>query len=356
MNKSGSSFFRWINTQSIFLLLLASVLFGLWLHLEQALEEGGYPIFSVAFLWVLTQVFGLWLGNLIIYRLIQRYYSWESAFNLRFFFQLLLVVLYSLIYINATYLLFKNYYTEFPPSQNQFILLNIYGMLFLIPVLSIQFGLLFLQKWKRAIVEQEKLKQEQARSELITLRSHLSPHFLFNNLNILSSLIEVENHAAQEYLDRFAEVYRYVLKNRDVELIALREEMQFLDSYNYLLHQRFSNGLQIDIQVEDHYREYFVPPLALQMLLENALKHNKLSEEQALEVKVFASEGPVLIIQNNLQPRAVPEHEKTGMGLENIRRRYLLSTHQNIDITQSESIFRVTLPLIKRNRNGHTNH
>lgn len=341
-NRAGQK----INFQAILLTLLAGLILVLWFYLEQALEEGGYPPYFVAVFWVLVLVFCLWLGNLLIYRLIRHWYSWESAFNLRFFLQLSLTFLYSLLCINVTYLVFKNYYTELPPSQNQFILLNIYGLLFLMPVLSIQFGFLFLRKWKKAIVEQEKLKQEQVRSELITLRSHLSPHFLFNNLNILSSLIQIENHAAQEYLDRFAEVYRYVLKNRDVELITLKEELIFLESYIFLLHQRFSNGLKIDIQVAARYHNYHIPPLALQMILENALKHNKLSEKQPLEVKVSSTDAPALIIHNNLQIRQLPEQEKTGLGLENIRRRYWLIARKDIDVAQTKTDFSVTLPLV----------
>lgn len=335
-----------ISFQVLLLTLLAGLILVFWFYLEQALEEGGYPPYFVAVFWVLVLIFCLWLGNLLIYRLIRYWYSWETAFNLRFFLQLSLSFLYSLLCINVTYLVFKNYYTELPPSQNQFILLNIYGLLFLMPVLSIQFGFLFLRKWKKAIVEQEKLKQEQVRSELITLRSHLSPHFLFNNLNILSSLIRIENHAAQDYLDRFAEVYRYVLKNRDVELIALKEELQFLESYIFLLQQRFSDSLMIEIQVEDRFQNYQLPPLALQMILENALKHNKLSEESPLEISIFTSDTPALHIQNNLQLRAIPAQEKTGFGLENIRRRYWLTARKDIEVSETTENFSVTLPLI----------
>ena len=213
--------------QELLLLLLLGATLILAFYLEQVQQEGGYPIYIVAILWINALLFLLWLGNLILYRLIRRYYSWKTSTNWRFYLQLASSLLYSLFCINLSYWLFKSYYTELPPSANQMILLNIYGTLFLIPVLSIQFGFLFLRKWKKAILEQEKLKQAQIDSELISLRSHLSPHFLFNNLNVLSSLIEVENHAAQEYLDRFAEVYRYVIKNRDIELVTLKEELMF---------------------------------------------------------------------------------------------------------------------------------
>lgn len=317
-------------------------------YLEQVRQEGGYPIFIVAILWIISLLFLLWLGNLLLYRIIRYFYSWESSFNRRFYLQLVLSLIYSLLCINYSYLIFKNYYTELPPSQNQFILLNIYGTLFLVPVLSIQFGFLFLRKWKKAILEQENLKQAQVNSELISLRSHLSPHFLFNNLNVLSSLIKVENHAAQEYLDRFAEVYRYVIKNRDTELITLKEELAFLKSYSYLLQQRFSDELQIDIQVDQSLGNHFLPPLALQMLLENALKHNKLSELSPLKINVCTSDKADVSVQNNLQIRTVPKQEKTGFGLENIRRRYWLIARKEIDVSETNAHFTVTLPLIKK--------
>jgi len=338
--------FRKINLQVLLLIVLGGSIALLWFWLEQAREEGGYPIYQVAVLWVLVLIFCLWLGNWLIYRFIRRNFSWDTAFNLRFFLQLSLTLLYSLGCINGTYLLFKNTFTELPPDQDQLILLNIYGTLFLIPVLSIQFGLLFLQKWKKASIEQERLQKEQVHSELLVLRSHISPHFLFNNLNILSSLIEPNNHDAQDYLDRFAEVYRYVLKNRDVELITLREELDFLESYSFLLHQRFSSGLKIAVDIPDAYQTHCLPPLSLQMILENALKHNKLSEKAPLSISIRVNERPALVIQNNLQIRTIPSHEQTGFGLENIRRRYWLIARETIDVEKTEEAFTVTLPLI----------
>ncbi len=340
-------FFTRLSLQTALLIILGATIFLYWYWLQQGAKDEGYPIYRVAVLWVLVLSFCLWLGNLFIYRFIQRAYSWESSFSSRFFLQLVLTLFFSLGCINLTYVLFKNAFTQLPPDQNQLILLNIYGTLFLVPVLSVQFGLLFLRKWKMAIIEQEKLKKEQVQSELFALRSHLSPHFLFNNLNILSALIEVENQPAQDYLDRFAQVYRYVLKNREIELISLSEELRFLESYNFLLQQRFSKALQIDIQVAPSYKEYLLPPLSLQMLIENALKHNKLSEKKPLQIKITTEDQDRLSVENNLQTKTLPPQEKTGFGLENIRRRYWLIARQEIDWTCTTAAFRVGLPLIK---------
>ncbi|NET35639.1 MAG: histidine kinase [Cyanothece sp. SIO1E1] len=347
MTENLRLFFTRLSLQTALLIILGATIFLYWYWLQQGAKDEGYPIYRVAVLWVLVLSFCLWLGNLLIYRFIQRAYSWESSFSSRFFLQLVLTLFFSLGCINLTYILFKNAFTQLPPDQNQLILLNIYGTLFLVPVLSVQFGLLFLRKWKMAIIEQEKLKKEQVQSELFALRSHLSPHFLFNNLNILSALIEVENQPAQDYLDRFAQVYRYVLKNREIELISLSEELRFLESYNFLLQQRFSKALQIDIQVAPSYQDYLLPPLSLQMLIENALKHNKLSEKKPLQIKITTEDQNTLSVINNLQTKTLPPQEKTGFGLENIRRRYWLIARQEIDWSCTAAAFKVGLPLIK---------
>ena len=346
MIKRIYAFSRFIDLQSISLAVLALSIGIIWYHLESVKQEGDYPIYLVAVLWVLILIFVLWLGNLVISRLIALRFSWESAFNIRFLLQLLATLLYSLICINLSYIFFKNHFTELPPTRDQLVLLNIYGTLFLLPVASLQFGLLFLYKWKRAVMKQEQIRREQVQSELITLRSHLSPHFLFNTLNILSSLIHPDNHEASDYLDHFAEVYRYVLKNGEVELIALKEELQFLEAYTHLLTRRFTDSLHIETEVESDLTNYRIPPLALQMILENALKHNQLSPTNPLKVKIVSTDLPAIIVQNNLVPRKVPAHEKTGLGLENISRRYQLSAHQDIKILKTENSFQVTLPLI----------
>lgn len=359
LNNYSQRFFSRIQLQNVVLILLAITIVANWIWLEQLKEEGGYPNILLSVLWVLVLIFCLWLGNLLIYRLLRRLFSWESSFNIRFFLQLFLSVVYSLICINLSYLLIKNYYTELPPDQDQMILLNIYGTLFIIPVLSIQFGLVFLHKWKKATLAQEELKKEQIQSELTALKSHLSPHFLFNNLNILSSLIQLDKQIAQDYLDEFAEVYRYVLKNRKVELVPLQDELQFLDSYSFLLRQRFPDGLKIHVDVPMSFLDSTIPPLSLQILIENALKHNKLSEINPLEVNIFieTSPHPKLVIENNLQIRNVLPQEKTGFGLENVKRRYWLIAQREIEIKCSDDFFKVALPLLHNyKKHGHSDH
>ncbi len=350
-------FWALYKVQLVLLVLIGIIAVLLWFWLETMKEEGQYPVYLVALLWILVLIASLWTGNLLIYDLIQRKYSWESAFNRRFYLQLFWTLLYTLGCINFTYILFKNHYTALPPDQNQMILLNIYGLLFILPVLSIQFGLLFLRKWKQSIVEKEHIKKEQVQSELLTLKSHLSPHFLFNNLNILSSLIDAENEEAQDYLDRFTMVYRYVLRNRENELISLAEELKFIQSYEFLLRRRFPSSLLVETRIPSRYHHWMLPPLSMQMVLENALKHNKLSESNPLSIKISATNTDEIVIQNTLQTRAVPSYEKTGFGLENIRRRYWLIAKKDIGISKGDDLFTVRLPLIeKASTHEHIDH
>lgn len=339
-------FWNQFNIQWVLLAVFLVILIVLFLYLEQANDEGRYPIAQVAILWLLLLIFFLWLGNLIIFKTLRKRYLTRFLKDYRFVVQLTLTLLFSLFYINFSYFFFKARYTSLPPNNDQLLLLNIYGILFLIPVLSIQFGILFLQKWKRVNLEGERLKKEQVQSELITLKSHLSPHFLFNNLNILSSLIEGENHIAQEFLDRFSDVYRYVLKNKDAELITLMEELEFMEGYVFLLKQRFSNELKVEIEVPEACLQLLIPPLALQMLFENALKHNKMSEDNPLIVKISTNGHSSVFVKNNLDLRRVLESNKNGLGLDNIRRRYKLIANKDIVVKKDSKKFIVTLPLI----------
>lgn len=347
MNKLKHFFSSKISVQSVLLTLLACLIIIIGIRVEQSQDQGSYPIYQVAFLWILLLIFCLWIGNIILFKAVQYKLLKRLSFEKRFGLQLILTLLFSILYINVTYWIFKNRYTTLPPNEDQIILLNIYGILFFIPVLSVQFGVLFLQKWKKANLKQEHMKKEQIRSELITLKSHLSPHFMFNNLNILSSLIHTKNAKAQTFLDRFAEVYRYVLKNREAELVILNEELDFITSYIFLLAQRFQDELKIDLNISQKYRPYLIPPLALQMLIENALKHNIMTEDQPLFIKIFTGDSPVITVENSIALRHVPDYEKTGMGLDNIKRRYELISNQDITITKSKTSFLVVLPLIQ---------
>lgn len=253
-------------------------------------------------------------------------------------------IMYSLLCINLSYWLFKFLFLGVIPEGNQLIVLNVYGLFFILPVISAHVVIYTMMQWRKSMVYSESLKQEQVKSHLESLKSHLDPHFLFNNLNILSSLIDLDQERAQEFLGSFSEVYRYVLRQRGEELVPLHQELEFLDAYLYMLRQRFPTQIHLELMLNPEDKHRFLPPLALQMLIENAIKHNKATDSSPLNIDI-RSEGGRLIIRNNLQLKSA-SGPGANFGLSNLHKRYEYLANENIEVEQTEHFFQVTLPLI----------
>jgi sensor histidine kinase YesM len=196
---------------------------------------------------------------------------------------------------------------------------------------------------KKEVVEQ-KLIAKSANAQFESLKNQLDPHFLFNSLNVLSSLIDENPKQAQKFTASMSKIYRYVLEQKDKELVTVEDELEFAKTYCELLKTRFEDsvGFVFDVKKED-YRK-FVVPLSLQLLLENCIKHNFATSSKPLLIKIF-SENDTLCIENNLQVREQIK-ESSGIGLPNIVQRYSLLTKKNVFIEKSEDYFKVKLPVI----------
>jgi len=193
-----------------------------------------------------------------------------------------------------------------------------------------------------SIIENERLKQQNLQTELAALKNQIDPHFLFNSLNSLTCLIR-DNEKATQFVKKLSFMYRYILQSGDRDLVSLKEELKFLESYSYLIKTRYRDRFTIDIEIDKKYHEKEIPPLALQLLVENAVKHNEISETNPLTVKIFYKDG-FIYVENILQPRTVMA-EGTGNGLVNLDKRYFLIAKQNITITKNDNKFSVKLPL-----------
>lgn len=203
----------------------------------------------------------------------------------------------------------------------------------------------FFQSWKSHVQKTEALARENVQSQLDALKNQLDPHFLFNSLNTLASLIDDENSPAQNYLDKLSDVYRYVLVSREKNTVTLEEEMQFLDAYIYLNKIRFRENLQVETQLSTDKNQLHVAPLSIQMLIENAIKHNVVSKEKPLKIRIVQEDG-FLTVENNLQEKKTFE-KSTKVGLQNIINRYRLLTEQQVEILRNEWTFKVKLPLLE---------
>ena len=195
---------------------------------------------------------------------------------------------------------------------------------------------------KHDLIEKETLKRHGLESELMALRNQVNPHFLFNSLNSLSSLVR-GNEDATKFIDELSLMYRYILQSGEEDLVSLEEELKFLNNYMYLIKTRYRNRIKIDIDIGTQWFKHTIPVLSLQLLVENAVKHNEISKENPLLVKVYVEDNHIAI-ENEVRPRKTLV-KITGQGLNNIDKRYLLLKNNSIVIDQSENKFKVKLPL-----------
>ena len=214
-------------------------------------------------------------------------------------------------------------------------------------MMAIYESVYFFQDWRQNVEKTESLARAGMQSQLEALKNQLDPHFLFNSLNTLAALIDEENEPAQKYLEQLSDVYRYVLMSKDRDTVPLREELDFLEAYVYLNKTRFRENLVVENTIPANYLGYHVAPLSLQMLVENALKHNVVSREKPLRIRLLHTEGDYLVIENNVQAKTVLKKASTKVGLENIINRYGLLTARKIEIIRDELLFTVKLPLLE---------
>ncbi len=210
----------------------------------------------------------------------------------------------------------------------------------------------FFEKWKSEVTETNKLailshqlKETSLQAELQVLKLQLDPHFLFNNFSILTQLIETDRVAAQEFVSNLSKVYRYILTTGKKDSTTLDAELKFLQTYFYLIKIRHGEAIQLTIEVSDAARRKGIPPVTLQLLLENAIKHNTSTISKPLQVSIESVGADTIIVKNNLQ-RINIEYKSTGIGLKNIRERYQLLGGVAPQILETQHFFEIRLPLL----------
>ncbi|OFX89209.1 MAG: hypothetical protein A2W99_01550 [Bacteroidetes bacterium GWF2_33_16] len=219
------------------------------------------------------------------------------------------------------------------------------GMVLWAILVSVNEGVYFFNQWRDELVLSQILQKEKVESQLEALRNQANPHFLFNSLNVLSSLVHSDPDKAEEFINQFASVYRYVLNIQDKNVVTLREELEFLKSYLFLQKIRFVEGLNYKIDIEENLKDSYIVPFSLQMLVENAIKHNSIEKEKPLNIHVFIKEYKVFV-KNNIQLRE-DEVNSNGVGLSNLRQRYFHLAGIMPEISQTDYEFVVNIPLLK---------
>lgn len=302
--------------------------------------------FKLSFLYTILIAFVVWQGNRYLLFSMRAYFNWFRK-PVRKIIALLLAISFYTLPVSAFMLV--GWYHFFAHGKVNWNVVYLATLLILICVIFIThvYETVFLVKESESEMwKNEQLERAKVQAELEVLKSQIDPHFLFNSLNTLSHLIEECPSKARQFNDSMADVYRYILQNKGRDLVLLREEMDFLTGYFSLLTIRFEKAIGLEIIVPDSlYDLYLIPPISLQLLVENAIKHNEFSDRQPLVIELQVC-GEELIVIHEIR-RKVTRKASPRIGLSNLSERYTLVTGRDIQVGEENNTFMVKLPLLK---------
>lgn len=353
-------------------IFISLVVYALLYNLIQALR--GFPFFLDD---LLKRLFFDYLSFLVAFSITHQlknwfntYYDWNNNPKQRFIVEsivkgalgagiiILLHVIFSFLFILCTLDSQSNPYTNNPVDITFLtffgnytyisyfdIFIKFIVVLFVIELtVVVDFSTYLIQKWNSSKIDKEAFEKEKAQFSLELLRTQINPHFLFNNLNTLSSLIYIDQNKAAHFLRKLSSVYRNILEYRDKESILLADEIKFYETYADLLQVRFMDMLFFELQIDEQMLNKKIIPLTLQMLIENAIKHNVVSSSRPLTISIKTA-GNMLVVSNNLQVKETREYS-SGLGLVMISNRYQYLSDRKVVIEKTETMFKISVPLI----------
>ena len=297
--------------------------------------------------WIISTCFaaGYWEGTRFVTILFRKWFPLLKDTRKRLLLQIPSVLLFAFLVVDNLFFYFvcqplATLFDVPPPPPG----ILITGYLIILMFVAIYESIYFYHQLRMSILETEQVKQEHIRSQLEGLRNQVNPHFLFNSLNTLMDLVVESPSIAVNFLQRLSHVYRYILEIRENPTVTVAEELEFIKSYVFLQEERFKGNLKVFVEVPEKYYQHQVVPLSLQILFENAIKHNVISSKKTLTINVTV-ENDKIIVKNNLQ-RKNQVMDSTKVGLENVRNRYRLISNGKVDVVESREHFTVGLPLI----------
>lgn len=320
-------------------------------------KEKNFHNFLINLLISTLYSFILGFGNAFINDFLNRKFPWSERTRIRTVLSVVSIIIsnFILVYFSnyVNYVLIQNVATTEAFFSKEYATTNWFMINIALLISAFLHAKSFMEELKknsRKEVVEQKLIAKSANAQFESLKNQLDPHFLFNSLNVLSSLIDENPNQAQKFTAAMSKIYRYVLEQKDKELVTVEDEIEFAKTYCDLLKTRFEDSVDFifDVKKED-YRRYVVP-LSLQLLLENCIKHNFATSSRPLVIKIF-SDNDTLCIENNLQAREQMK-ESAGIGLANIVQRYALLTKKNVFIEKSENYFKVKVPILSNRPNN----
>lgn len=302
--------------------------------------------FFIGFAWSMCFCITQSAGAILINYLLDLKIKWAKQPILRSILGIITLVIYSTVaFTLVKYLLIFITYGHFPQEGWKFsVQSSLYTVLISFNISIIFTAIGFFMAWKREVANSQKLKTEMLNYKYESLRNQINPHFLFNSLNVLSDLVYDDQAMAVKFIRQMSDLFRYVLDSRDKELVPLKDELEFIRSYTFMLKTRFEEKLMIDIDVQPNPDDYIVP-MCLQLLIENAVKHNEVSEAFPLRISIRKNDDS-LEVENNVQPKSVGEDSKKT-GLKNISQQFAFFSEKPIKIIFSDERYMVRVPILK---------
>jgi hypothetical protein len=283
----------------------------------------------------------------IVAVLIKKRFPGDSEFFYRIGIMLPVFYLMNLLMIQGLYLFYEtNSLLPCPPLRSTEWWLSGFACLCSTVITFINEAMAGWEKWKASVTETSRLQNTYQKSRLLVLKRQINPHFLFNCFNTLSSLINEDSHEAEKFLDEMTRVYRYLLKGENEQLVTLSEELHFIQSYLYLNQTRFGNALQVKIDVAKVDMTKRLPPLSLQVILENIIYRNAFSKTDPLFTAIYCNNHTELIIENSLQPKQTKGTVDYEEGLDNLVNKYQLLNQLRVEIIETKTDRKIILPLI----------
>ncbi len=335
-----------INTLISVSFVIAAFIFTFSVH-DKTIENA-FLSFAVS----LFYTFVIGMGNSLANKFISQKFSWVTQTKVRAILGIVSTLLVSVVLVLlCNYIVFVIIQGENPENffRGKIAVINWIVLNIALLVSAVLHAKSFIEEWKNAsrkeVVEQ-KIIAKSANAQFESLKNQLDPHFLFNSLNVLSSLIDENTDQAQRFTSGMSKIYRYVLDEKDKELVTVAEEIEFAKTYAELLKTRFEASVNFEFNIDEHLNNAFVVPLSLQLLLENAIKHNYATSQKPLQIRIYSNDNQ-LIIENNLQQRDIVK-EREGIGLSNIVQRYSILTERNVFIEKSPESFKVKIPILKQ--------
>ena len=326
---------------------ISGAIFGMiykWIQTGNPFDTSAIGLGTI---FLLVTLFGLSFGSLFFQKIFDRpVKQFKKIILPAFIFFLLVMLIISLLVISlvsyvshlimgldASNLLNHLVQAEFPNA------LKFYSI-----AIFIASAFFFYSIWREAVDREQKLREENLKYKYQTLKTQVNPHFLFNSLNTLSELVYKDSKKADSYIQKLAEIYRYILDHEEIDLISLDEEITFVEQYFDLQKERTGNKVQLDIDIKNAGK-FRVMPISLQILVENALKHNSMSEEYPLKICI-ANDNEYVTVSNDIQRKNIIDRS-SGTGLSNLKERVKLITGKEVIVDQKNNVFTVKLPVLE---------